>query len=213
MAPLGGWANTVSVIRMLLAFVAVGLLFVLKAEAYWGAFVLTIIVIWMDGLDGYLARKLNEASRVGSVIDILSDRVVEQVYWVSFAVLGWIPLWMPLLVIARGVWVDGFRSLAFEQGFTAFGSSSMMQSKLGVLLVSSRFSRWSYAALKAVAFSLMCLAFFPKGLEPTWLATWKPELLAFTMSCLVGALFFCIVRGLPVLLESRRFLTTEDTNR
>ncbi|MCE2930675.1 MAG: CDP-alcohol phosphatidyltransferase family protein, partial [Vampirovibrionales bacterium] len=147
-----GAANAVSLFRNALCFVVVGLLFSTQASDYTLAFILTVAIIWMDGLDGFLARKLGESSPVGAVIDILSDRVVEQIYWVTFAVLGWIPLWMPLLVITRGVWVDGLRSFALQKGCTAFGESSMMKSWWGVLLTSSRFSRWTYALTKAVAF-------------------------------------------------------------
>lgn len=194
-------ANLVSCLRVLLGFLTVGLLFIESAGIYWTAFFLTIAVIWMDGLDGYLARKLNESSKFGAVLDILGDRIVELTYWIAFAVLGWVGLWIPLLVMARGILVDGFRAMALEQGFTAFGSSSMMQSKLGVFLVSSRASRWLYAVTKAVAFALLVLAHLPGGLpEP-----WPPIVWNVAYISTYVAVFFCLVRGLPVLIESRRF--------
>jgi CDP-diacylglycerol---glycerol-3-phosphate 3-phosphatidyltransferase len=195
-----GVANTVSIVRMLLAFLAVWLLFQPCVACYWWSFGLTVLVFWLDGVDGFLARKLNESSAFGALVDIASDRVVELVYWVSYCVLGWVPLWMPLVVITRGVWVDGIRSLALQEGFTAFGTSTMMQHPLGVLLVSSRFSRWTYAVLKAVGFSLFILARMPfEGLESLGLET-------VCQACIYGSLFFCVVRGLPVLLEGRRFI-------
>ena len=83
-------ANFISILRTILAFVVVAMLFIKGSTIYWSAFVLTIIVIWMDGLDGYIARKFNECSKFGALLDILSDRIVENVYWISFAVLGWI---------------------------------------------------------------------------------------------------------------------------
>jgi CDP-diacylglycerol--glycerol-3-phosphate 3-phosphatidyltransferase len=188
-----GYANTVSILRMLLCFLVAGLLFVIDANIYWACFFLTIAVIWMDGLDGFLARKFNESSKLGAVLDILCDRVVEQVYWVTFLGLGWLPVWIPLVVIVRGVLVDGIRAVALEQGYTAFGSSTMMKSPMGVLLVSSRFSRWTYAVAKAVAFSLMIL---------THIVGWDtPELIAVTWLMVYVSVFFCVVRGLPVLVE------------
>lgn len=194
-------ANLVSLLRVLLAFLVVSMLSVKAQGVYLVAFALTIAVIWMDGLDGYLARKLNEASKTGSVIDILGDRIVEMTYWIAFLSMGWIPLWIPLVVVVRGILVDGFRAIALEKGFTAFGQSSMMQSKIGVLLVSSRLSRWLYAAFKAIAFSLLILAFTP-GLSKPFIGFIMP--IAYVSVYLT--VFFCIVRGLPVLVESRRFL-------
>ncbi|MFA6989939.1 MAG: CDP-alcohol phosphatidyltransferase family protein, partial [Candidatus Gastranaerophilaceae bacterium] len=124
-------ANFITILRTILAFVVVTILFTTTKQMYIAAFILTIIVIWMDGLDGYVARKFNETSKFGALLDILSDRIVENVYWISFLALGWIQLWIPLVVVTRGIITDGLRSLALEQGYTAFGSSTMMQSKIG----------------------------------------------------------------------------------
>ena len=202
-----GAANAVSLFRNALCFVAIGLLFSTQASDYTLAFILTVAIIWMDGLDGFLARKLGESSPVGAVVDILSDRVVEQLYWVSFAVLGWIPLWMPLLVITRGVWVDGLRSFALQKGCTAFGESSMMKSWWGVLLTSSRLSRWTYAVTKAVAFAFMILAHQPKGVDNWSLQfSWIPQVAEYSAWI---AVIFCVIRGIPVLLESRAYFSEE----
>jgi hypothetical protein len=62
-------------------------------------------------------------------------------------------------VSARGILVDGIRALALERGMTAFGASTMMRSKLGTLLVSSRLSEPYVAGRRA--FSLLILAFAP----------------------------------------------------
>lgn len=197
-------ANLVSLLRTLLGLLVVGLLFIHTQPMYGICFVLTIVVIAMDALDGYLARKFNESSKMGAVIDILGDRIVEQVYWVTFLALGWLPLWVPLVVIVRGIVVDGLRSMALEQGFTAFGKSSMQQSKLGWLLVSSNFSRTTYAVAKAAAFAFMILGHTP-GLADSV----TNAMTGIGLACTYVAVAFCVVRGLPVLIEGRRFLADE----
>jgi len=193
-------ANFISIFRVILCFVVVGILFIESDTVYIIAFILTILVIWMDGLDGYVARKFNETSKFGAVLDILSDRIVENVYWVTFAVLGWLPLWIPLAVLTRGIITDGLRSLALEQGFTAFGNTTMMESKLGRFIVASNFSRFSYAVFKAVAFAFLIAAHIPSeyGVKETI------SLIAYISA--YASVFFCIVRGLPVIIESKRFL-------
>ncbi len=197
-------ANLISLLRTLLGLLVVGLLFQHTHAVYLLCFGLTVIVIAMDALDGYVARKFNEASKLGAVIDILGDRVVEQVYWVTFLALGWIPLWVPLVVIVRGIVVDGLRSMAFEQGYTAFGQSSMQQSRLGWLLVSSNFSRTTYAVAKAAAFAFLILGHTP-GLEPQANST----ITLVGLGCTYVSVAFCVVRGLPVLVEGRRFLAED----
>lgn len=196
-------ANFISILRTILAFVVIGLLFIKNVNVYWAAFGLTIIVIWMDGLDGYIARKFNECSKFGALLDILSDRIVENVFWVSFAVLGWIGLWVPLTVLTRGIITDSLRSLAQEQGFTAFGSGTMMQSKIGKFIVASNFVRFTYAVCKAIAFALLIAAHVP-GEYP-----YKSAVTVFAYGTMYISVFLCIARGIPVILESKRFINTD----
>lgn len=193
-------ANFVTIFRMILALIVVSLLFINNAAVYWWAFGLTIIVIWMDGLDGYIARKFNETSKFGAVLDILGDRIVENVYWISFLALGWLPLWVPLVVLVRGIVTDGLRSVALEHGYTAFGKTTMMQSGLGKFIVTSNFSRFSYAVFKAVAFALLIAAHVP---NQEYLYKDIVSFLAYFSA--YASVFFCVVRGIPVVIESKQF--------
>ena len=103
-------ANYITLIRTLLSFAVVAMLHVRTKWMYVAAFVLTVLLIWMDALDGYVARRFNETSKMGAVVDILGDRVVEMSYWIVFAKFGWVPLWVAILVSARGILVDGIRA-------------------------------------------------------------------------------------------------------
>ncbi len=186
-------ANVLTVGRVVLALGTVSLLFVPGEQYRWTAFALTIVVIWADGLDGYFARKLKQTSKLGGVLDIAGDRAVELVYWIVFAVLGWVPIWIPILFVVRGTFVDAMRSHAAEDGFTAFGAKTMMQSKVGKFLVASNFSRFSYAIAKAVAFCLLIAANTSAGKD-----TVVPGIASF---CVYFSAAFCVVRGLPVFFE------------
>ena len=106
-----------------------------------------------------------------------------------------------MLVSARGIVVDGFRALALERGLTAFGTTSMMRSPIGALLVSSRFSRGAYGLGKAAAFTLVILAF-----APGWHPSLQGTLLWLALGCVYATVALCVVRGVPVLVEARRFL-------
>ena len=158
-------ANLVAITRAAFAFLAVAILFH-RADLYVLAAVLTIVAILMDGLDGWVARRYGEVSRIGAVIDILTDRIVELTYWIAFAALHLIPAWIPIVVAVRGLLVDGARAVAFERGLTAFGPTTMMRSKVGTFLVASRESRSAYGIAKAAAFTLMIVAYAPAVPEP-----------------------------------------------
>ncbi len=199
------WPNVISIGRLLLAVAVLSVLGwyhdagALSASLLWWSAGLTLLVIVLDGVDGYVARTFNQATPQGAVIDILGDRSVEYIYWVAFAAWQWVPLWVPLVVLLRGVWVDGLRALAFKEGFTAFGQTTLLQSKLAIILVSSRASRWLYAALKAVVFVVILGNQALQLSGNTVLAGWAEGLT-------VATVVFCVLRGLPVLAEAKRFM-------
>ncbi|MBX9669122.1 MAG: CDP-alcohol phosphatidyltransferase family protein [Candidatus Obscuribacterales bacterium] len=186
--------NVVTVGRVFLAIFTLPLLWMVPDAMKWTAFGLTIFVIWADGIDGYLARKLNQTSKLGGILDIAGDRVVEMAYWIAFAALGWIPVWVPLLFLVRGTFVDAIRAHAVEQGYTAFGKNTMMQTAIGKFLVASNFSRFTYAVVKAVAFCLIVGAHTALGAQ---MGLESIALFFVYFSCV-----FCVIRGLPVILES-----------
>lgn len=105
-------ANLITLLRTGMAFGVVAMLHVRRMDVYILACALTLLLIWMDALDGWVARKLNESSKFGAVVDILGDRVVEMTFWIVFVSFGWLPVWVAIVVAARGIVVDGLRALA-----------------------------------------------------------------------------------------------------
>ncbi len=190
-------ANIVSISRIFIAFVAIGLLYVHTTSAYIWAVVLTIIAFAMDGVDGYIARKYNQASELGSVLDIMGDRIVEASYWIVFAVMGWLNILFPIICVARAFTTDSIRSVALSKGMTAFGDKSMQSTAWGKFICSSKFMRISYAVAKVAAFILLIVAYIP-NMNPNsaGLVRVIAEILAWI------AIIFCVVRAIPVVAES-----------
>ncbi len=191
-------ANIVSVSRIFVAYIAILCLYEKTTWAYILAFVLTAIAFAMDGLDGYIARKYNQSSEWGSVLDILGDRIVEVSYWIVFAVMGWINIIFPLVCVARAFTTDGIRSVALSKGMTAFGDKTMQSTAWGKFICASRFMRISYAVAKVMAFMLLIVVNTP-GME-LWNGT--PALHMITMALAWIAIIFCVVRAIPVVVES-----------
>lgn len=201
-------ANIVSVSRIFVAYAAIALLYEKTTWSYILAFILTIIAFSMDGLDGYLARKLNQSSEWGSVLDILGDRIVEVSYWTVFAVMGWINILFPLVCVARAFTTDGIRSVALSKGMTAFGEKSMQSTSWGKFICASRFMRISYAVAKVLAF-LLLIAVNTPGME-FWKGT--PTLHIITMVFAWAAIIFCVVRAIPVIAESGKLFNDDKQN-
>jgi phosphatidylglycerophosphate synthase len=198
-------ANVLTVGRVALALVTLSLLFCNSDHLLWVAFWLTAVVIWADGLDGFFARKLKQTSKLGGILDIAGDRAVEMSYWIVFAVLNWVPVWIPLLFLVRGIFVDAIRSHAGAEGFTAFGAKTMMQSGVGKFLVTSNFSRFTYAVSKAVAFCLL-IAGHTKLLQPTAVPVIALSVAYFSCA-------FCVLRGLPVFFEGENIFVFKDQDK
>lgn len=190
-------ANIVSLSRILIAFVAIGLLFIPTTCAYVWALVLTIIAFAMDGVDGYIARKYNQTSELGSVLDIMGDRIVEASFWIVFAVMGLLPVWFPIVCVTRAFTTDSIRSVALSKGMTAFGDKSMQSTAWGKFICSSKFMRISYAVAKVAAFVLLIFAKIPALSVETADTTMT---VAVVLSYI--AIIFCVVRAIPVVAES-----------
>ena len=210
-------ANLLTILRMILAVIAVEFVFSGRPELCFSAVIITLIVIVLDGLDGMVARALNESSKFGSVFDILGDRVVENLYWITFAVVGWVGAWVPMVVVARGIITDGLRSIALAQGYTAFGSSTMMKNPVYHFLTASRFSRALYGTAKALAFLIVIVAYVPNlqffdamsvdlFVKFTY---YQPMLIKIADTLVYITVAMCVIRGIPVILESKRFLEND----
>lgn len=197
-------ANFITIFRIFLVFLSAYFLYGATATDYIIALVLTIIAFALDGLDGWVARKFNESSKLGAVLDIMSDRIAENVYWVVFAALGFLPVVFPIVALTRSFVVDSLRSVAMEKGYTAFGEMSMQSDKWGYLICSSKFSRISYAVAKVLAFVLIIAGSTPGiSFVPGSIMYLSGYILAFI------AIEFCVLRGLPVVFESRKFFEAE----
>jgi CDP-diacylglycerol--glycerol-3-phosphate 3-phosphatidyltransferase len=192
-------ANVVTVLRMPLLALVVGLLYRSGAEVRFLAAGLIVVLILLDSLDGVVARALKQESLVGSVIDIAADRTVELVMWVAFADLDLIPVAIPLLVIGRGVFVDAIRSVAPARGLTPFG---LMRSRIGRFLVKSPWLRTPYGVAKAAAF---CLLAVQHGIDASPGIDGSGIGMAATVATWL-ALILCLARGVPVLVEGPRAL-------
>ena len=210
-------ANLLTILRMILAVLAIEFLFTGRPDFAVSAIFITLFVIVLDGLDGIVARALNEQSKFGSVFDILGDRVVENLYWIAFAVIGWVGVWVPMVVVARGILTDGLRSIALSQGYTAFGSETMMKNKFCHFLTASRFSRATYGVAKTLVFLMLIIAYIP-NLEYydamsvnsfLFFADKQPILILIADILVYITVGMCIIRGLPVLFESKRYIEND----
>lgn len=191
-------ANLITSARFALLFLLVAMVYL--APPRWQLLdpLLLILIIALDGIDGYVARRRGEASVFGSVYDIAVDRAVENILWIVLADLELVPVTIALLFITRGILVDTVRGQSIAQGVGAF---EMMRSPLGRFLVAGRFMRGLYGTVKAFAFSWILLMQPLRSLLPESWAKWSDVVNLITYTLVSIAVVLCLLRGIPVLVE------------
>lgn len=66
-----------------------------------GAFWLFVIAGISDGVDGYLAKKMNACTKVGAFLDPIADKFLLVSAFVILGVQGLLPLWLVIMVVFR----------------------------------------------------------------------------------------------------------------
>lgn len=91
--------NLLSFARLLGVPVFLWLILVPQADV--AAFVLLVVAGASDWVDGYLARRLNQRSRLGVLLDPLADRLYIAATLLGLALRGIIPWWLVGILVAR----------------------------------------------------------------------------------------------------------------
>ena len=80
------------------------------------ATLLFVLAFVTDMLDGYLARKNNQVSNFGKIMDPLADKVLVAAAMVLLTASGVASAWVTVLVLAREFAVSGIRIAAAAEG-------------------------------------------------------------------------------------------------
>lgn len=93
-------SNAISAFR---ALMAVPIVLTIDAEMRVAGIAVSIFAVVTDLLDGYLARKLNEISDLGKILDPLADKVYMAAGVIALLSKGWIEPWFVAIVLGRDV--------------------------------------------------------------------------------------------------------------
>ncbi len=218
-----GWLvtpNRITVLRMLVAGAAIGLYgarWHRSTDAIGGcALVLTICAVALDGVDGYLARRLRMATALGAQLDILGDRVIENLFFIYFAASGQISVWVPVVFFLRGVLTDFLRAVAASRGPAKGGAGTgqfqrnwMLAERWSARIVASRLSRGAYAVLKCICFCALGMEWIARHGQSETAARWGGAIHMVASWIVAATIAFCIFRALPVFWEGLRDFRAE----
>ncbi|MCU0277272.1 MAG: CDP-alcohol phosphatidyltransferase family protein [Candidatus Nanopelagicales bacterium] len=108
--------NLLSGLRLLGVPLFLWLILVPEADGW--AVVLLMVSGFTDWLDGYLARKWNQISRVGQLLDPVADRLYILATLVGLLLRGIVPLWFVVLLVSRDLLLAVVLAILKRRGVT-----------------------------------------------------------------------------------------------
>jgi CDP-diacylglycerol---glycerol-3-phosphate 3-phosphatidyltransferase len=90
-----------------------------------------------DAIDGYLARKREQVTTMGMLLDPVADKLLIAAAFITLVQFNprIVPAWMAVIIIGREFLVSGLRSIAASEGFT-IQASDLGKAKMLVQIVS-----------------------------------------------------------------------------
>ena len=133
-----------TLLRMGLIPVILGLSYLGSPWDSWASLAVFLIASSTDFLDGYLARKNNQVTMLGKMLDPLADKLLVLTAFLILLERSMIPAWLVLVLIGREMGITGLRAfLAAER----------------IVLAASKLGKWK------MVFQVIALSFLFVGSE------------------------------------------------
>ena len=149
-------ANLITETRLILSPLPGILLFVNPHDEVlrWVAFLVFVGIVSTDALDGYVARKMNEVTDLGKLLDPLADKIVIVLTLIAICIKVDAYMWLPaVLVIAREIAITNLRTKASQKGIVVpairIGKVKMVIQSIAiaVMIVPITFLPWRILSL------------------------------------------------------------------
>lgn len=178
-ASSGNVANIVTVTRILLAPVFILLLAFDAGQFDWmryAAFVLFILAISTDGVDGYLARRRNLVTDVGIILDPIADKILTGSALVVLSALGELPWWVTIVILVREFGVTVMRFVVLRDRVIPASRGGKLKTVFQAVAISlfllapwrflGEWAGWASAVIMGIAVALTIIT----GIDYLWQA-------------------------------------------
>ncbi|WP_419903396.1 CDP-diacylglycerol--glycerol-3-phosphate 3-phosphatidyltransferase [Kiloniella sp.] len=116
--------NWLSVFRSGAGFIVIYLLLAGTQSYLIAAIVVMMIAEISDMADGHIARRYGQVTKLGMIIDPMSDSLYRAMVFIGFLGIGWISVWFVAIIITRDIVVSYLRIFAQQQGYTMAARTS-----------------------------------------------------------------------------------------
>jgi len=129
------WSNLISLSRVLVTVPIIYLHYQNNKEMTTLIVILIMYGVISDYLDGLVARKRNEISELGKILDPVADKVMAFFLFFYTVWLGWIPFWFFIIGVIRDICImTGSGYIKSRRGKVAM---STMSGKISVNVLAS----------------------------------------------------------------------------
>ena len=149
--------NALTLFRIFLVpFLVVVLLTKFTGREFVGLGIFLVAAI-TDFFDGWLARRRNQTTRLGALLDPIADKLLMSAAFISLVEMDpkHVPAWMVVIIIGREFAVSGLRSIASQQGVTIaaspLGKGKMVSQVIAISLLILGYELGQFRVIGTVA--------------------------------------------------------------
>lgn len=191
-----GWntpANLVTYSRIVLVVIFLGLYIaagpwgVNSYPMRWAAAILFIIAASTDKLDGWMARKYNQVTELGKLMDPIADKLLTCATLIVASAFGEIPWWATILFLIREIGITVMRFFVMERP--------------GGKVIAAAWPGKLKTLFQCIGLSMLLLPvwqFAPGLSDPLWLTVY----LVLTYALIYVALVLCLYSGALYLINT-----------
>jgi CDP-diacylglycerol--glycerol-3-phosphate 3-phosphatidyltransferase len=114
------------------------------------------VAVLTDYLDGYFARRRNQVTKLGILLDPIADKLLTAAAFLSLVEMDAVPAWMVMIILGRELAVTGLRNVAAGWGHlipaSGLGKGKMVARVVAIfLLLIARHPRFAFVHAPALA--------------------------------------------------------------
>ena len=163
--------NALTLLRIFLVpFLVVVLLTKFTGREFVGLAIFLVAAV-TDFFDGWVARRRNQTTRLGALLDPIADKLLMSAAFISLVEMDpkHVPAWMVVIVIGREFAVSGLRSIAAQQGVTIaaspLGKGKMVSQVIAISLLILGYELGQFRVIGTVALWAVMLFALASGVD------------------------------------------------
>ena len=131
--------NSLTLFRIFLVPILVVVLLTKFSGREYAGLAIFLVAATTDFFDGFIARRRNQITRLGVLLDPIADKLLMSAAFISLVELQYAKAWMVVIIIGREFAISGLRAIAAQQGVTIaaspLGKSKMVSEVIAVSLL------------------------------------------------------------------------------